>query len=892
MTADGHRVRSRSLARSLLAGIWLALAMPALAQSPPLRGVALVIGESRYDALPTLANPGKDARDIDRLLGDLGFEVDRLLNAGGPELRQAIARFEADAKGADVALIYYSGHGIEAGGENFIAPTDTDLTSPAAAGQSMIAVQPILDDLAKIVPVSIVLLDACRSDPFPPGQTILLPGDAAPRPVEGQGLAAIRGPTPVASRAIDPQSLGAVIGFSASPGQPALDGPPGGNSPYAAALLKHFAAGGYSFGDVMTMVSEEVYLKTGAKQLPWTSSSLRRVLTFSAAETQSGDADEAAIRTERRKLLLSIAGTPAPTRKYVETLASEQKVPLDALYGMLDVLGIKAGTDGGDLEQQLKQGAERLKELLATKAETQVKSDPELERLGRLADDAEAEGAIALALKYRDEASARADALLAGRQAEAARIRQDMADIARTYSDNAATALLNFDHLHAAELYGKAFEAVKDWDMAAAVDYKIKQGDALQDEGFYTSDNQALIDSITAYGEAETLAPRQADPASWAKAEDRIGQAQQVLGERQADDGTLNASIASYQAALTVRTRDAMPKEWAATQNNLANALYTMGHRKRDIPMLARALEAFDAASEVLNERVDPVGWATIVNNKGSTLLDLAEFTYAASNSAEMAAYAAGNRDATNIPEVVKSRETATAYLDAAIGMLEEALTVRTRADDALDWAMLQHTLGTAYEQRGDMNHAPDDLKRSIAAYRAALEVHTRDRTPAQWMETSNNLAIALKALAEETKDPAPIREAVALYRAVLEITSRQSRPLDWADYEQNLGQGLAALADYEDALPNLQAAEAAFRAAGEVTTLDRGIAKWQGLQTALSTTLLLEGLKGRNREKALEAQAVAFAIRDKLVELGQPDDPFFSQYLPMIDQVLNLIPQ
>src|SRR5207244_9340994 len=134
-----------------------------------------------------------------------------------------------------------------------------------------------------------------------------------PIEVAPTGLEALRGPVPVAKAGIPADSLGMVIGFAASPGEPALDGDPNGNSPYAAALLKHFAAGGYSFGDVMTMVSEEVYLKTKAKQLPWVNSSLRRVLTFGAAE-DAGDADESAIRTARRTLLLSIAATPSPTR--------------------------------------------------------------------------------------------------------------------------------------------------------------------------------------------------------------------------------------------------------------------------------------------------------------------------------------------------------------------------------------------------------------------------------------------------------------------------------------------------------------------------------------------------------------------------------------------------
>ena len=309
----------------------------------------------------------------------------------------------------------------------------------------MIAVQPMLEELAKAAPVSIVLLDACRSDPFPAGQMIVLPGDTAPTPVEGQGLAA--GARADAGRDQDRRSRQSRRGHRlcrrARASRRSM-APPGENSPYAAALLKHFAAGGYSFGDVMTMVTEEVYLKTKAQQLPWTNSSLRRVLTFDAPAEDDGDADQTAIKTERRKLLLTIASTPAPTQKYVEALAGQEQVPLDALYGMLNALGIKATDDGGDLQQQLQQGAERLKELLAQKAEA-VKSDRELERLSKLADDAEAEGAIALALKYRDQASARADTLLE-RQAGArpSRLRQDMVDIADTYAANAGDGAAQF----------------------------------------------------------------------------------------------------------------------------------------------------------------------------------------------------------------------------------------------------------------------------------------------------------------------------------------------------------------------------------------------------------------------------------------------------------------
>ena len=146
-----------------------------------LRGVALVIGEANYDHLAKLDNPKNDARAMDGLLGDLGFDVDRVVDGDKQALTERIADFLAKAKNADVALIYYSGHGIEADGANFLVPVDADISTPQSAGASLVPVKDLLDQLAKTVPVTIVLLDACRTDAFPPGQAGAVAGERCPR---------------------------------------------------------------------------------------------------------------------------------------------------------------------------------------------------------------------------------------------------------------------------------------------------------------------------------------------------------------------------------------------------------------------------------------------------------------------------------------------------------------------------------------------------------------------------------------------------------------------------------------------------------------------------------------------------------------------------------------
>ncbi|MEO6014004.1 MAG: caspase family protein [Devosia sp.] len=866
----------------------LMLSVPAWA-ADELKGVALVIGESKYETLSALANPSQDARAIDNLLGDLGFEVDRVLNADADELREAIDDFIESAKDADVALVYYSGHGVEVGGENYLVPTDTDFASPQKAGEALVGVGPMLDELAKVAPITIVLLDACRSDPFPAGTVIQLPGETALVPVVEQGLAAVRGPTPLAKPDVDPDSLGAVIGFAAEPGRPALDGGPGENSPYAAALLKHLSAGGFSFGDVMTMVSEEVYLKTKAQQLPWTNSSLRRVLTF-AAPDDDGDADQSAIKSERRKLLLTIAGTTPATRSYVEALAGEEAVPLDALYGMLNVLGINA-TASEDIEGLLKTGAARLKELMATRS-VAVKSDPELERLSKLAASAEDEGAIALALKYRDQASLRADSLLEDKQAEVEKLRQDMIDIAQTYADNAATAVLNFDHLHAADLFAKAYEAVKDWDAAKALDYTIKQGDALTDHGYYNIDNAALNKALVIYASALELAPRDRLPDDWAKVNGRIGQAKQGLGARLGDRALLEASIAAFNEALTVQTRDANPHEWAAIQNNLGNVLYSLGYQSDDRAMLQQAIDAFDASLQIYTPEADQVRWATVVSNRGSAMMALDDAIYAATDKLQVEALQRGDLNVDNLPEVLAARDNAVVILTKIVASVDEALAVRPKADNPLDWSMMMHMRASALADRGKLMSSPEDFAASIAAFRDVLTVHDKVRTPVQWTKSATNLAGTLRQYAVLTKDVASLDEAVDLLHQSGDLTPKESSPLDWAMIQTKLGNVLSDKYAIDGDVATADAAVTAYAAAEDVTTPESYPADWERLQLYKVQMLFSSAVPTMDRARLQRAQDVATRSNAKLAELGVKSSGFFDQLLPALEEILAALPQ
>jgi uncharacterized caspase-like protein len=807
----------------------------AFAQDHPLKGVALVIGESSYETLHTLDNPKRDARAMDDMLDKLGFTVDRVLDADAGKLRQEILNFIDGAKGADVALIYYSGHGIEAGGQDYLVPTDTDLSTPASAGRGLVAVGDVLKRLSTTVPVTIVLLDACRTNSFPQGQLVQLPGTGKPIAVAPTGLEAVRGPTPVALPGVPESSLGMVIGFAASPGQPALDGDPDGNSPYAAALLKHFAAGGYSFGDLMTMVSEEVYLKTKSRQLPWVNSSLRRVLSFGKPVEPTGG-DEAAIRDGRRQLLLTIAKAPEATQRYVETVATNEGVPLDALYGMLKVLGVDT-SDPTQLEKQLLEGAKKLKGFMA-EAPVDTRTDTELVRLSELAQKAQDEGAMDLALKYRAAASARADQLSASLDVTEANLKQDRLQLGTTYADHARLAELNFDFATAAQMWGKAFDQVSKWDEGLARTYKLGQAGALLSDGQHRGDAQTLSAAIDAYKSAEKLVDR--GTGDWATTHLALGTAYDALGDLKQDpkmlqtaadtqsqvgdyyrsgsasDEALRAFLAGYgttmlhladvtqanvtntgdplseaanafQQAIRHTDRKAAPLDWARSQSNLGMVLQTLGALHRDPATLKQAAEALNAALEETTRERSPLAWAAVQQELGVTLADLAQIDRG--------------------PETVDS-------LNKAIAAFQAALEVQDRKLVPRDWSKGQSGLGLALAARGIATKSAGDLKQALTALLAAREEQPADKVPHDWAMTTRNIAMIQKRLADAGDDPAAYDEPIENLKEAQDTLKQDAAPVDRAQTLVYLGDAAVARAARSHDAADLRLAHDAYSAA------------------------------------------------------------------------------
>lgn len=216
-----------------------------------LKRVALVIGNSKYQSsdVPQLSNPVNDANSMADTLSRLGFDVTEVTDASQKQMNRAIAEFGTKLGPDSVGLFYYAGHGVQMKGKNYLVPVDADITDAASIPAETVDVEVVLAQLEGS-PMSIIILDACRNNPF-----------KKTRSIGGGGLAQMDAPK------------GSFIAYATAPGQTAQDGS-GANGLYTQALLKNIQTPGISLEEVFKRVRSDVSKQTQDAQIPWESTSL------------------------------------------------------------------------------------------------------------------------------------------------------------------------------------------------------------------------------------------------------------------------------------------------------------------------------------------------------------------------------------------------------------------------------------------------------------------------------------------------------------------------------------------------------------------------------------------------------------------------------------------
>ncbi len=266
-------VRRLSVIATVIAAV-LAVALlpaPALAESR----IALVIGNSNYESVGRLRNPAQDAAAIAETLKALGFETTLVQDQDRDGLSNSLRAFGRKANGVDIAAIYYAGHGMEADGQNYLIPVDAKLETDQDIDYELVPLELVLRSVSGAKSLRLVMLDACRNNPFLAQMT----NSGASRSV-GRGFARIE------------PANNTLIAYAAKAGTTADDGE-SGHSPFASALLENLSAPGQEVRLVFGKVRDDVLAATGNRQEPFVYGSMGgQPIYLAAAEAAPPEAPQ------------------------------------------------------------------------------------------------------------------------------------------------------------------------------------------------------------------------------------------------------------------------------------------------------------------------------------------------------------------------------------------------------------------------------------------------------------------------------------------------------------------------------------------------------------------------------------------------------------------------
>jgi TonB family protein len=301
------------------------------------RRVALVIGNGAYPTAP-LKNPVNDAQDVAAALRDFGFEVLYRENVDQTNMKRAIREFGARIRGGGIGLFYYAGHGVQVKGINYLVPVDAQIETEEEIEYETVDAGFVLAQMeSSRTSVNIVILDACRNNPF-----------ARSFRSSSDGLAQMDAPS------------GTLIAYATAPGSVARDNARGRNGLYTQELLKVMATPNLSIEEVFKRVRISVRSLTQNRQTPWESSSLTGNFTFAVKSTT----DERVFLNSEADVPARIASLPKPGYTEVGRMNQiEGVVKLEVVFlasGEIGEIKVLAGLPDGLTEKAI-QAAQQVK---------------------------------------------------------------------------------------------------------------------------------------------------------------------------------------------------------------------------------------------------------------------------------------------------------------------------------------------------------------------------------------------------------------------------------------------------------------------------------------------------------------------------------------------------
>lgn len=846
-----------------VAGAWPALAA---------KRVALVFSAQKYEFIRPLKNPGRDAALVAEALEKLGFAVTIENDRDLRRMRRALDDFRADRTGAEVALVYFAGHGVEISGENRLLPVNADASSLAALKASTIALDEIRAAAATIAPSVLIVLDACRDDPFGAGA-------AEGRSAKALGADVRATANPGFGRV--GRAENALFAFAAAPGATASDGD-GANSPFSAAFASLLATDGLEIRSVLTMVQQQVYEASGGRQLPYVESGLPKL--FFAAET--GDLPE------RERLLLAMADVTPDMRAEVERVAGDAGMPLGPLYGALIAADLQSLT------------ADERRARLEDAAAAFVKTRDDLSKFAaddpRVA-DLRGRAAQALALGAFDEARGLLQSAFtvddASRRALKANFVDRTLSAANTRAVSAGAALAELDYSAAIAEFESAAALLREIELEALGESDRSRSTWLLAElgDLYTRTGQSAAARRTYEAMRRVAAIHLAAlPDALLSRRDAAAASVRLAGAYR-DGGRTKDALALYRGAFAVAEALAgeypqdgdLKRDVAVILEKIGDALFALGDFAAAADMIRRDVAisrelAQNDDSEALRdlalalERLGEAGQAM-----GETGSALANFTEAIAIKRRIVAKSPGKSDYRRDLGIALST---LADFRLALNDARGALPLIAEANDLFAYlaasdpgnAFIARNLAQSRLHEADARLALGEVGEAIDGFALAIEdFEALAAADPENARVSRDLAGALARLATALRlaGKAPQAQTAIDRSLAINETLRAADP-DSADLARDRLLGLERRADILMALGRRDAAEASY---GKALALAETLAKSGSAMAERDLSAMLMKIGDFSRAGGVRAVALknyerALAIRSRLAAVD-PDN-------------------
>ena len=499
--------------------------------------------------------------------------------------------------------------------------------------------------------------------------------------------------------------------------------------------------------------------------------------------------------------IASLGISPAFTQRLEQAGGAGCLADLGERYGIADraVRRLVALIDGQALQNDARVARlEALAQWLGdVRAQLQRPSNDETEvrRLKALAATALADGdfeaamdALRLVRRELREARRRTEERL---REEAANLRSQMLEEARTTARLAELLAARGEHGQAAEMFGEAAMTLPLTDRETAWRLNLQRADALLAHGRERGDGAVITEALSAYGQLVRAAAETTNGRAMAEACIGHGDALMAAGEREAGSGRLKDAITIYQKAIQLVEREKDAAGLLRIRISLAQAMARLGDRDNSTALMRDAAQAFRDAATLIAPGRQHSDQIRVQMGLGGVLLALEER---------------------------EGGEGGVALLTEAADCFRAALGVLDRETDGERWGEAQLNLGLALLGLGEQQADVPQLEGSVAAFRAGIDATPRVRAPQRWALLQMNLGNALAALGDrDASGTAQLDEAIAAYGLALEELVREADPLKWAITQMNLGTALIRLGERRDRRRNWLAAAGALVPALEV---------------------------------------------------------------------------